>query len=199
MKEEKKIKDIETLLKERRPLEDIAQDILEGAFGELDMDRRDSLDRFIDFVYSKAQRGNIYIIHLAYPTKRMTDTELENKVKELINVHLNPDIILPVLKFFTRNVHNSDTNLYIAYLIEDDNIIKAIYDTFLLFKKDIFETDKEKRTQNVRRIQQFLARIESSSASPLDAAARLKFILEFLALKQNVNHIYTADDVKLLH
>lgn len=197
MEQEKKIKDIETLLKERRPLEDIALDILDGAFGELDMERKDSLDRFLDFVYSKVQRGNPFIVHLAYPTKRMIDTEIEKKVIELINIHLNPDIILPLLKFFTRNVHNSDTNLYIAYLIEADEIIKAIYDTFIIFKKDIFEKDKEKRTQNVRRIQQFLARIDSHSASPLDTAARLKYILEFLSLKQNVSHIYTADDIKL--
>lgn len=197
MDDEKKIKNIESLLKERRPLEEIAQDILSGAFGELDMERKDSLDRFLDFVYKKVQRGNPHIIHLAYPTKRMTDLELEKKVIELINVHLNPDIILPLLKFFTRNVHNSDTNLYLAYLIEADNIIKSIYDTYLLFKKDIFETDKEKRTLNVRRIQQFLTRIDSISASPLDAAARLKYILEFLALKQDVSHIYTADDIKL--
>jgi len=197
MEQEKKIKDIETLLKERRPLEEIAMDILDGAFGELDMERKDSLDRFLDFVYSKVQRGNPFIVHLAYPTKRMIDTELEKKVIELINIHLNPDIILPLLKFFTRNVHNSDTNLYIAYLIEADEIIKAIYDTFIMFKKDIFEKDKDKRTQNVRRMQQFLARIDSHSASPLDAAARLKYILEFLALKQNVSHIYTADDIKL--
>ncbi|MEW6527665.1 MAG: hypothetical protein AB1444_13500 [Spirochaetota bacterium] len=197
MEQEKKIKDIETLLKERRPLEDIAQDILDGAFGELDMERKDSLDRFLDFVYSKVQRGNPFIIHLAYPTKRMIDSELEAKVKELINEHLYPDVILPLLKFFTRNVHNSDTNLYIAYLIENENIIKAIYETYLLFKKDIFETDKDKRTQNVRRMQQFLARIDTISASPLDAAARLKFILEFFALKQNISHIYTLDTVKL--
>ncbi len=197
MEQKKKIKDIESLLKERRPLEDIAQDILDGAFGELDMERKDSLDRFLDFVYTKVQRGNPYIINLAYPTKRMTDSELEAKVKELINQHLYPDIILPLIKFFTRNVHNSDTNLYIAYLVENENIIKAIYETYLLFKKDIFETDKDKRTQNVRRMQQFLTRIDTISASPLDAAARLKFILEFLALKQNVSHIYTLDDVKL--
>ena len=199
MDEEKQIKDIESLLRERKPLAEIAQYILEGAFVELDMERKDSLDRFLEFVYSKVQRGNPYIIHLAYPTKRMTDTELETKVKELINVHLNPDIVLPLLKIFTRNVHNADSNLYIAYLIEADNIIKSIFDTYLLFKKDIFEIDKEKRTQNVRRIQQFLAHIESESASPLDAAARLKYILEFIALKQNVRHIYTMDDIALSH
>ncbi|HOF13815.1 MAG TPA: hypothetical protein PLN01_05795, partial [Spirochaetota bacterium] len=123
MDEEKQIKDIESLLRERKPLAEIAQYILEGAFVELDMERKDSLDRFLEFVYSKVQRGNPYIIHLAYPTKRMTDTELETKVKELINVHLNPDIVLPLLKIFTRNVHNADSNLYIAYLIEADNII----------------------------------------------------------------------------
>ncbi|HPK45108.1 MAG TPA: hypothetical protein PLV62_09025, partial [Spirochaetota bacterium] len=98
MDEEKQIKDIESLLRERKPLAEIAQYILEGAFVELDMERKDSLDRFLEFVYSKVQRGNPYIIHLAYPTKRMTDTELETKVKELINVHLNPDIVLPLLK-----------------------------------------------------------------------------------------------------
>ena len=155
------------------------------------------MDRFLDYIIAKVKTGSYYIPSLAYPTRRMSDKDLENKIIELINVHLNPEIIFPLLKYFARNVKDSDRNLYLAFLINSENIIKSIYDTFLLFKKDVFLTDPEKRVLNVKRIQQFPPTVDSGTSSPLDAICRFKYILEFIALKQKVEHIYKAEDIKL--
>ena len=188
---------LESLLREDKDPELIAQDILEGEFFELDIHRKDYIDRFLDFVYFKVSTGIPYIIHDAYPSKRMHDKELESKIRELINDHLYPDILFPLLKHFSRNMHNSDTNLYLAYLVEADEIITTIFDTFKMFKNDSWIIDQEKRTLNVKRIQQYLARSENQHSSPLDAACRFKYILEFIAIKQKVDHIYTMDQLKL--
>ncbi len=188
---------IEKLIREEKNLENVAELILEGSYKSVDIFRKDSLDRFLDFIVSKVRTGSYYIPSLAYPTRRMSDKDLEEKIIKLINVHLNPEIIFPILKYFARNIKESDKNLYLAYLIASDDIIKSIYETFLLFKKDIFFPDPEKRALNVKRIQQFPPTVDTNTSSPLDAICRFKYILEFIALKQNVQHIYTADDVKL--
>ncbi len=188
---------LESLLREDKDPGLIAQDILEGEFSELDIHRKDYLDRFLDFVYFKVSTGIPYIIHDAYPSKRMHDKELESKIRELINDHLFPDILFPLLKHFSRNMHNSDTNLYLANLVEADEIITTLYDTFVMFRNDSWILDPEKRTLNVKRIQQYLARSENYHSSPLDAACRFKYILEFIAIKQKVDHIYTMDQLKL--
>jgi len=188
---------LESLLREDKDPELIAQDILEGEFFELDIHRKDYLDRFLDFIYFKVSTGIPHIIHDAYPSKRMHDKELESKIRELLNDHLYPDILFPLLKHFSRNMHNSDTNLYLAYLVEADEIINTIYDTFIMFRNDSWILDPEKRTLNVKRIQQYLARSENQHSSPLDAACRFKYILEFIAIKQKVDHIYTIDQLKL--
>ena len=188
---------IEALLKQEN-LENAALAITEGTFKAFDIQKKDSLDKFLDFVAFKAKTGYTFIINLAYPTMRMHDRDLESKIIEMINVHLNPEIILTILKFFARNIHASDSNLHIAYLIEDDSIIKSVYDTFQLFRKDIFIANSERRALNVKRIQQFPAATGYKASSPLDAAARLKYILEFIAIKQNVKHIYTASDILLM-
>ena len=141
--------------------------------------------------------GKAYILSAAYPTKRMEDEELEKKIVELINVHLYPDIVFKILKYLARNVHDADSNLYLAFLITSDEVIKSIYDTFSLFKKDIFEADRNKRTLNVKRIQQFPPATDHRFSSPLDAAARFKYVLEFIAMKQNVEHIYKKSDLSL--
>jgi hypothetical protein len=104
---------------------------------------------------------------------------------------------LRLLKFFSRNIHESDTNLYIAYLIESESIIRSVYDTYKLFKKDIFVYNNEKKTLNVKMIQQFSAKSDISLSIPLDACARFKYIVEFFAIKQNVGQIYTLDDLLL--
>jgi hypothetical protein len=188
---------IEKLLREEKKLEDIAELILEGSYQSVDVFKKDSMDRFLDFVIGKVRTGSYYIPSLAYPARRMSDKELEIKIIELINVHLNPEIIFPILKYFARNIKDSDKNLYLAYLITSDNIIQSIYETFLLFKKDIFSPEPEKRSLNVKRIQQFPPTVDSSASSPLDAICRFKYILEFISLKQKVEHIYTADKIKL--
>ena len=188
--------DIESLLKEEN-LESAGQKIIEGTFKAFDIQNKDSLDKFIEFVTFKAKTGYSYIINLAYPTMRMNDMALEQRVIEMLNIHLYPDIIFKILKYLTRNIHNSDTNLHLAFLIQSDEIIKSIYDTFLLIKKDIFISDANKRTLNVKRIQQFPPATGNASSSPLDAAARLKYVLEFLALKQNVSHLYRQENLLL--
>ena len=178
-------------------LEDIADKLIESTFVEQHFMRRDAIDRFIEFTFSKIQTGSFYVIHMAYPAKRMYDEELEEKIIKLINEHLYPEIVLRIFKFFSRNIHNSDTNLYIANLIESESIIRSIYDTFKLFQKDIFIYNPEKKTLNVKMIQQFSVQSDITLSVPLDACARFKYILEFLAIKQNVSHIYTADDLLL--
>ncbi len=187
--------DIESLFKKEKDLEAIASALLEGTFKAYDLKNKDSLDRFLDFLDFKVKTGRPHIINLAYPAMRMVDSELEQKVIQVLNYHLFPDIILRILKFFTRNMHNSDANLNIAYLIEAEDIIKSIYDTFVLFRNDIFIPDPDKRTLNVKRIQQYPPTKDNTHSSPLDAACRLKYILEFIALKQRTDHIYTAQDI----
>ena len=189
--------DIQALFKEEQDIENIANKILEGTYLDIDILRKDTLDRFLDFVIFMVKTGNTYVINQAYPTKRMADLELEEKIIQLINIHLYPDIILRILKYFTRNIYDSDTNLYLANLIQSDELINAILDTFQLFKKDILINDRDGRTLNVKRIQQFSLRADNIVSSPLDAACRLKYILEFIALKQNVNHLFTNDDITL--
>jgi hypothetical protein len=195
--ESAKLLKIETLIKEEKNLAEVAERILEGAYRSIDILKKDSIERFLDFILLKVKTGSYYIPTLAFPSRRMADTDLEEKIIELINVYLNPEIVFPVLKYFARNIKDSDKNLYLAYLIKAEDIIKSIYDTFLLFKKDIFIPDPNKRTLNVKRIQQFPPTTENSYSSPLDAACRFKYILEFIALKQNVEHIYTADQIKV--
>lgn len=194
--EESKAVNIDNLLKER-DLDLIASTILDDTLRDTDILRKDLLDRFLDYVIFKISTGVPYIIHQAYPTKRMIDKELEAKLMQLINENLYPEIVLKLLKYFTRNNRDSDTNLYLAFMINSEDIIRAIYDTYLLFKKDIFVIDPDKRTINVKRIQQVSPRTENKIASPLDAACRFKYILEFIALKQRVDHIYTMSDLLL--
>ena len=186
---------IDTIIREEKDLQKIADIILEGTYKDIDIQRKDTLDHFLDYVISKIRTGSYYIPSLAFPTRRMNDGELEDKVIKLINIHLYPEIVLPILKYFARNVKDSDKNLYVAYLINSEDIIKSIYDTFILFKKDIFITDKDKRTLNVKRIQQFPPTTENQLSSPLDAASRFKYILEFIAIKQKVDHIYTPEQI----
>ncbi len=188
---------IETILREEKDLEKIADNIIEGTLQNVDILRKDTIERFLDFVILKVRTGVFYIPNLAFPTKRITDKEFEEKVVKLINNHLFPDIVLPILKYFARNIHDSDTNLYLAYLITSDEIINSIFNTFQLFKKDIFEPDKSKRTLNVKRVQQFSTRADDRFSSPLDAACRFKYILEFIAFKQNVEHIYNEEMISL--
>ena len=177
--------------------ETAARTILEGSYAKSDFSMRDSLDKFLDFVHLKAGTGYHEIISLAYPAKRILDRELELKIMDMINHKLHPEIILRLLKFFSRNMHNSDSNLNIAGLIESKVIIKSIFDTFNLFKNDIFERDPDRRTRNVKIIQQFPPASENRFSSPLDAAARFKYILEYLAIKQDTSDIYTARDIML--
>lgn len=176
-------------------LAEVAGLLTEGALDMADFMRKDIIDRFLDFAFFKVQTGNVDLPSLAYPTKRMLDTVLEKKVIELINEHLYPEIIFRLLKFFTRNIHDADTNLYIANLIYSENIIKSIYDTYALFKKDIFNTDRDRRTLNVKRMQQYSPRSDNRMSSPLDAAARLKYILEFFLVKYRLTHLYTREDL----
>lgn len=178
-------------------LETVAMRLTEGALEMADFMKKDIIDRFLDFIFFKVTTGNIDIPNMAYPTKRMLDHELEKKVTEVLNKHLYPEIIFRLLKFFTRNVHDADTNLYIANLIYSEDIIKSIYDTYKLFKKDILVVNRDKRTLNVKRIQQYSPRSENKLSSPLDAAARLKYILEFFLVKYNVTHLYTKEDLIL--
>ena len=189
---------IENILKSDIPLEDAAERILETVLLDSSMiTRKDALDRFLDYVYFKARTGEDYIVNIAYPAKRIPDDELERKIKELINIHLVPSIIFPILKFFTRNVQTSDTNLYLAHLLESEDVIRPVYETFLMFRKDIFIKDKDQRSKNVKRIQQYVASADQKYSSPLDAACRLKYVLEYLMFEKDVSHIYTPDDILL--
>ena len=176
-------------------LQTVAAMLTEGALEMSDFMKKDVIDRFLDFIFFKIQTGNVDIPSMVFPTKRMLDSLLEKKIIELINVHLFPEVIFRLLKFFTRNIHDADTNLYIANLIYSEEIIKAIFDAYKLIKKDIFMSDRDKRTLNVKRIQQYSPRSDNKQSSPLDAAARLKYILEFFSIKYNVSHIYTKKDI----
>jgi len=176
---------------------DVAEKLLEWSYGESDIMRRDTLDRLLDFIYFKTQTGYAEVINLAYPSRRMNDRELESRIVDLLNVHLYPEIVLKLLKFFTRNVYDPDSNLYIAALIQNEDIIRSIFDTYRLFKKDIFNPDPERRCLNVKRIQQFSPRADRRLSSPLDAAARLKYILEYLSVRRDTSSIYTHEDLML--
>ncbi|HSV95751.1 MAG TPA: hypothetical protein VLM75_02325 [Spirochaetota bacterium] len=187
---------IGNLLKER-DLEAIASVLLEDTFRDTDIMRKDSIDRFLDYAAFKAKMGIAYIPSLAYPSMRIIDTELEKKIIDLINEHLYPEIVLRILKYFTRNIHDADANLNIAWLIRSDAIVRSIYETYSRFRRDIFETDPNTRSITVKRIMQASPHADNSVASPLDAACRLKYVLEFIALNQNVLHIYTREDLLL--
>ena len=188
--------DFEELLKSRQPAE-VADILLEKSTEEHDFIRKNILDRFLDFVYYKVQNGNLYVPNLAYPTKRMMDSELEKKVIEIMNNNLFPEIILYILKFFTRNINNPDTNLYLANLITSDQIIKSVYETYRLVKGDIMMSDPGKRSLNVKRLQQFSMHSDDRLSSPLDTAARLKYILEFFLIKYDVSHLFTREMILL--
>jgi len=188
--------DFEALLKSY-DLESVADTIIESSMAIEDFMKKDAIDRLLDFAFFKIQTGYVYIPSMAYPTKRMMDKELEKKIKQLINELLYPEIVLHLLKVFARNVHNSDLNLYIANLIESENIIRSIYETYKFFKKDIFIPDPEKRIMNVKRIQQFLLHSDRELSSPLDAAARLKYILEFFLITRDVSGVYSREDLLL--
>ncbi|RPI95548.1 MAG: hypothetical protein EHM32_05555 [Spirochaetales bacterium] len=187
---------IGNLLKER-DIEAIASVLLEDTFRDTDIMRKDSLDRFLDYAAFKAKTGIAYIPSLAYPSMRIIDTELEKKIIDLINEHLYPEIVLRILKYFTKNIHDADSNLNVALLIRSDAIIRSLYETYARFRRDVFETDPDTRSVNVKRIMQASPRTDNSVASPLDAACRLKYVLEFIALNQNVEHIYSREDLLL--
>jgi len=189
--------DVYSLFKENKHLEDIANEILGGSFDELDIKKKEPLDKFLDFVLLKVRTGELDVVNMAYPSKRIQDRVMEKKIIELINVHLQPEIIIKILKYFARNVHDSDTNLYLANLITSESIIRSIFDTFQQFKKDILESDPHRRTKNVKTLQQFPQTTPEKYSSPLDAACRLKYVLEFIALKQDVSRIYTKKELSL--
>jgi hypothetical protein len=190
---------IENILKSDLPIEDAAERILDTALMENDIiTKKDALDRFLDYLHFKAKTGYDHILSLAYPSKRIEDKVIESKAIELLNEHLVPNIIFSLLKFFTRNVQNSDTNLYIAWLLQSDAVIKPIFDTYQMFKKDIFLSDRDARSRNVKRLQQVLESADVKASSPLDAACRLKYVLEYIMLKQDVSHLYTKETIALV-
>ena len=176
-------------------LEDVAEKLVESTFAEQHFMRKDAIDRLLDFTFFKIQTGSFHVEHMAYPTKRMHDKELESRIKSLINEHLYPEIVLRILKFFARNIHDSDSNLYIANLVESESIIRSVYDTFKLFQKDIFIYSPEKKSLNVKMIQQFSPQSDVALSLPLDACARFKYILEFFYVTRKVSHIYTLEDI----
>jgi hypothetical protein len=186
-----------SLIKGDMPASRKASLILESAMNEINILQKDALDRFVEYAFFKAKTGYPYIINMAYPTKRIAEKDIEKNIIELLNIHLMPDIIFRILKFFARNARNSDTNLYLAQLIESEDMIRSIYDTFVLFRSDIAKLTADERAVNVKQIQQYISVSEDRFSSPLDAACRMKYILEFLAIKQNVAHIYTRKDLMM--
>ncbi len=188
---------IENLIRTESNLERITKLIVETTYDDYYASKKDTLDRFLDFIYFKAKSGISHVVNLAYPSKRIADEKIEKKVKILLNENMMPEIILRILKFFTRNIQNSDTNLYLAELIENKQIIQSIFETFTLFKNDISEKDQTRRYLNVKSIQQFPSKTQDKFSSPLDAACRLKYVLEYMALKENMSQIYTEDELKL--
>jgi len=192
---ERAFKNIQVLLSDEYSIEEAAERIIEGTFMGMDIEKKDSLDRFIDYVVFKARTGVPYIENMAYPSMRFENREMENKVKGLINEHLMPEIVIKVLKFFARNIQNSDNNLHLAALIDNELIINSVFETFKTFREDVFVTDRDKKTLNVKRIQQFSAHTDPRFSNPLDAACRFKYILEYFALRKNVSHIYTKEDI----
>lgn len=187
---------IEKMLKENPDLEDIAKKLLTESAKDMNIMKKDSLDRLLDIILVKIKTGNYFIPNLAYPTKKISDQVFEDKIIKLINIYLYPDIVPRLLRYFSRNINDADKNLFLANLITSDEIIKEIYNTFLMFRSDIDKAGKE-RTFNVKRIQQFPITSEDKLSSPLDATCRFKYILEFIALRQNVKHIYSLEDIKL--
>ncbi len=186
----------EKIIKNER-LEDVAEKLVESTFVEQHFMRKDAIDRFVDFTFFKVQTGVFDVFHMAYPVKRMHDRILEERIMVLINELLYPEIVLRLLMFFTRNIHDSDTNLYLANLIESEAIIRSVYETFMLFRKDIFIYNSEKKCLNVKRVQQFSSQSDDSLSLPLDACARLKYLLEFFLIKKMVNNLYTMDDISM--
>ena len=106
---------------------------------------------------------------------------MEAKIIELINKHLLPDIIIYILKYFSRNIHESDTNLYLANLVTSDEIIESIYSAFKMFRDDIFVEDRDMKCWNVKSLQQCSKTADNRNSSPLDAACRFKYILRYIA------------------
>ena len=194
--EKSQLINFEKIIKNEK-LEDVAEKLIESTFVEQHFMRKDAIDRLLDFAFFKIQTGAFHVIHMAYPTKRMHDRELESKIITLINEHLYPEIVLRILKFFSRNIHDSDTNLYIANLVESELIIRSVFETFKLFQKDIYIYEPERKALNVKRIQQFSPQSDLNLSLPLDACARFKYILEFFYMKQKVSHIYTLDDIAM--
>jgi hypothetical protein len=194
--EKSQLINFEKIIKNEK-LEDVAEKLVESTFVEQHFMRKDAIDRLLDFTFFRIQTGSFHVIHMAYPTKRMHDKELEARIISLINEHLYPEIVLRILKFFARNIHDSDTNLYMANLIESESIIRSVYDTFKLFQKDIYVYNADKKTLNVKMIQQFSPQSDIALSLPLDACARFKYILEFFYVKQRVSHIYTLDDIAM--
>jgi hypothetical protein len=66
-----------------------------------------------------------------------------------------------------------------------------------MFRKDVFKPDREARANNVKRLQQYVASADDKYSSPLDAACRLKYVLEYIALNNDVSQIYTKKDLML--
>ena len=189
--------DFENIIAQNNP-KDAAAIILEASYEEFDFMHRDILDRFMEFVYFKIKTGYWEEFNDAYPSKRMNDTILEKKIMEILNEHLYPDIVFKILKFMTRNIYDPDSNLFIANLIYSKDIIRSLYNTYILFKKDIYAGDKEKRFLNVLKIQQFPTQINNNElSSPLEAATKLKYVLEFLSLKNNTDDIFKKEDLLL--
>lgn len=188
---------LHNLLKSRKSVEDIAEVIMEGTLKGMDIEKKDTLDRFLDFVLFKVKTGIPHIPNLAYPTQKMADPDLEKIIIELLNYQLMPDIIFRVLKSLTRNVQNSDTNLYLAHLIHSEELIKPIFETFKMFRSDIEQEEPDKRTRNVKSIQQYSSHTDERYSSPLDAACRLKYVLEYILLNNKGIRLYSHTDLML--
>ena len=58
-------------------------------------------------------------------------------------------------------------------------------------------SDPGKRSLNVKRLQQFSMHSDDRLSSPLDTAARLKYILEFFLIKYDVSHLFTREMILL--
>jgi len=190
-----KVLNIHDILRSNMPLDEVASIMLEGNEGDFDIERKNTLDRFLEFVIFKVKTGDSYIINLAYPSKKISDPLIEEKVIYLLNYHLVPDIILTLLKYFCRNIENSDTNLYLAGLIRDEQIIRSIYETFQLIRSDIFR-GRHERTLNVKRLQQYSPHTSDAQSNPIDACSRLRYILEYIKLVTGTK-LYSAADLSL--
>ncbi len=83
---------------------------------------------------------------------RMIDAELERKIVELINEHLYPEIVLRILKYFTRNIHDADANLHVAWLIRSDAIIRSIYEPIrasgAIYSRAIPDKEHQRKAHN---------------------------------------------------